>query len=55
MENFNVKLVICGLALLLLGINICLAGHASLSVVVGLLGAFLVGVGCFAKDDSEKR
>lgn len=54
MEKFNVKLIICGMALLLFGIIIAILSKHDLAYIVGGLGLVFAVTGCFANDDFNK-
>lgn len=55
MESFNIKIIICGMALLLFGIIIAIMSKDSVSYIAGGLGLFFVVVGCFTKDDFNDK
>ena len=55
MAEFNTRLIICGVALLLLGIIMASTSNPPMAYIIGGLGLFFVVVGCFVKDDSSNR
>ncbi|TYP48694.1 hypothetical protein [Thermosediminibacter litoriperuensis] len=53
MEMYNnIKLIICGMALLLFGIIIAIISKNPIAYLFGGLGLYFIIVGCVAKDDS---
>ncbi|MGI6585499.1 MAG: hypothetical protein GX301_05205 [Gracilibacteraceae bacterium] len=55
MAEFNTKLIICGMALLLFGIIMAITSKPPMAYIIGGLGLFFVVVGCFVEDDSGSR
>ena len=55
MAEFNTRLIICGVALLLFGIIMAITSNPQRAYIIGGLGLFFVVVGCFVKDDSDSR
>lgn len=55
MKNYNQKLVVSGIALLLFGIIIAVMSNSALSYVFGGLGLFFVILGCFAKERQNEN
>ena len=55
MEKYHVKLIICGIALLLFGIIIAIIDKSPFAYIIGGLGLFFVFVGCFTKDDFNNK
>ncbi len=47
MEKINLKLVLCGMALLLFSIAVGIVSASVLVYILGGLGLFLVVLGCF--------
>lgn len=53
MYRLKNKLIICGFALLLFGINIAIVNQNVLSYVFSGLGLTLIVIACFANDDEK--
>lgn len=51
MENFNTKIFISGIALLLFGIIVAIMSKDPISYVIGGLGLLFVVAGCVTKED----
>ena len=51
----NIRLIICGFALLLFGIIIAVTGRSAYAYIPGGLGLFLIIVSCSVKDEKGEK
>lgn len=53
MKNFNQKIIVTGIALLLFGIILAIENQSAISYIFGGLGLFFAVIGCFAKENEK--